>query len=62
MNVFRVIFLKWLVWISQGIGNVIKYIQKNQHIALSDVKCIIINRKDRLGDAIITKPLIELLH
>jgi len=51
------IFLIW-IWL----GNIISFFKKKKKISLQDVHTIVFNRSDRIGDAIITKPLLGLFR
>lgn len=62
VSVLRIVFFKCSIWGAQILGRGIKYIQKNKTISLKNIHTIIINRKDRIGDAVITKPLIYILY
>jgi len=49
------IFLIW-IWL----GNIISFFKKRKKISIKNVHTIIFNRSDRIGDAIITRPFLEL--
>ena len=60
MVYLKIILLKIARCFAVMIGNIIRFFRWNKHIDLKDIKKIIFNRKDRIWDAVISKPLIIL--
>lgn len=56
----KIIFLKFIRYFAVMIWNIIRFFRWNKNIDLKDIKKIIFNRKDRIWDAVITKPFIIL--
>ena len=60
MVYIKIIFLKIARYIAVMVWNIIRFFRWNKNINLKDIKKIIFNRKDRIWDAVITKPVIIL--
>lgn len=60
MIYIKIILLKIARYIAVMIWNIIRFFRWNKNIDLKDIKKIIFNRKDRIWDAVITKPFIIL--
>ena len=61
MVYIKIILLKIARYIAVMVWNIINFFRWNKNINLKDIKKIIFNRKDRIWDAVITKPFIILL-
>lgn len=60
MVYLKIILLKIARFFAVMIWNIIRFLRWNKHIDLKGIKKIIFNRKDRIWDAVITKPFIIL--
>ena len=60
MIYIKIILLKFARYIAVMIWNIIRFFRWNKNLDLKDIKKIIFNRKDRIWDAVITKPFIIL--
>lgn len=60
MVYIKIILLKIARYIAVMVWNIIRFFRWNKNINLKDIKKIIFNRKDRIWDAVITKPFIIL--
>ena len=60
MVYIKIILLKFARYIAVMIWNIIRFFRWNKNLDLKDIKKIIFNRKDRIWDAVITKPFIIL--
>lgn len=60
MVYIKIILLKIAIYIAVMIWNIIRFFRWNKNIDLKDIKKIIFNRKDRIWDAVISKPFIIL--
>jgi hypothetical protein len=60
MIYLKIIFLKIVRFFAVILWNIIRFFRLNKNIDLKDIKKIIFNRKDRIWDAVITKPFIIL--
>lgn len=60
MVYIKIIFLKIARYIAVMIWNIIRFFRWNKNIDLRNIKKIIFNRKDRIWDAVVTKPFIIL--
>ncbi len=60
MVYIKIILLKIARYIAVMVWNIIRFFRWNKNINLKDIKKIIFNRKDRIWDAVITKPVIIL--
>jgi len=60
MIYIKIILLKIARYIAVMVWNIIRFFRWNKNINLKDIKKIIFNRKDRIWDAVVTKPFIIL--
>ena len=60
MVYIKIILLRIARYIAVMIWNIIRFFRWNKNIDLKDIKKIIFNRKDRIWDAVVTKPFIIL--
>ena len=59
-NIFRILLLKVLMFGWEIIGRIERWFSKNKKVSLQKIKKITFNRADRIGDAIVTLPLLLL--
>ena len=57
---FKLLVLQLFLSFGLFIGQLLSYAHRHPKVSLKDIKTIIINRSDRIGDAVLTMPLLEI--
>lgn len=60
LTTLRLIVLSLLLRVGLFVGKILASTRRGEKLDLKDLSEIIINRTDRIGDAVLSRPLIEL--